>query len=105
MIILKTFAISQLIFSSQFQEIKKKDLKRIERLCYSFVWSGTDRVKRGILKAGRQEGGINGIDVESFFYSIALRQYFKSNNNLKLNIINHCPMIREDIKTIARTIL
>ena len=59
MIILKTFAISQLIFSTQFQSIKPKDLKRIEHLSYSFIWNGTDHVKRGILKSGKQEGGIN----------------------------------------------
>ena len=57
MIIVKTFAISQLIFTTQFQTILVKDLKRIEHLCYSFVWNGPDRVKRSVLKAGRQEGG------------------------------------------------
>ena len=103
MIVLKAFAISQLIFSSQFQTITKKDLKRIEHLCYSFVWNGTDHVKRGILKSERHAGGINGIDVESFFYAITLRQFFKSNSNDKLMAINQSLFIKEDIKTQART--
>ena len=103
MIVLKAFAISQLIFSSQFQTITKKDLKRIEHLCYSFVWNGTDHVKRGILKSERHAGGINGIDIESFFYAITLRQFFKSNSNDKLMAINQSLFIKEDIKTQART--
>ena len=105
MIIVKTFAISQLIFSSQFQVIRTKDIKKIEHLAYSFIWNGTDRVKRGILKAGRQDGGINGIDVESFFYSITLRQFLKSDSYTKLKCINDSPIIKEDIKTQARFIL
>ena len=105
MIILKTFAISQLIFASQFQVIRPKDVRRIEHLCYSFVWNGTDRVKRCYLKAEREEGGINGIDIESFFYTIAVRQFIKSNNYPKLAIINSSSVIKEDIKLHARVIL
>ena len=105
MIIIKTFAISQLIFSSQFQVINPKDVRKIEHLCYNFLWNGPDRVKRVYLKAGRDEGGINGIDIESFFNTIAVRQFFKSYNNNTLAIINNSPSIREDIKTKARTII
>ena len=105
MIIVKTFAISQLIFTSQFQTIRPKELKKIEHLCYSFIWNGTDRVKRCYLKSGRDEGGINGIDVESFFHSIAVRQFIKSNNFHKLSSLNDCPYIKEDIKSQARLIL
>ena len=105
MIVLKTFAISQLIFTSQFQIIRRKDVRKIEQLCYSFVWNGIDRVKRGYLKAGKDEGGINGIDVESFFYTVAIRQFTKSNSYKKLESINNSVDIREEIKTHARHIL
>ena len=105
MIILKTFAISQLIFSSQSHLIPKKDLRRIETICYDFVWNGNDRVKRGILKSGRDEGGINGIDVESFFGTIAVRQFLKSYNNPMLKLINDDPIIEESIKVTARHII
>ena len=105
MIIIKTFAISQLIFSSQFQVISPKDIRKIEHLCYNFLWNGPDRIKRKFLKSAREEGGINGIDVESFFNSIAVRQFFKSYNNNILAIMNNSPIIKEDIKTHARTIL
>ena len=105
MIIVKTFAISQLIFTSQFQTIRPREVKKIESLCYSFVWNGMDRVKRNVIKSGRENGGINGIDVESFFYTIAVRQFVKSNIHSKLIIINTCPEIEEDIKTHARVII
>ena len=105
MIILKTFAISQLIFSSQFQVINPKDVRRIEHECYKFLWNGPDRVKRVFLKSSRDEGGINGIDVESFFHAIAVRQFFKSYNNKILAFVNNSPDIKEGIKTHARTII
>ena len=105
MIIIKTFAISQLIYSSQFQVINPKDVRKIEHLCYNFLWNGPDRVKRVYLKSGRDEGGINGIDIESFFNSIAVRQFFKSYNNSTLAIVNNCPSIKEVIKTKARAII
>ena len=105
MMIVKTFAISQLIYTSQFQIIQPKEVKKIEQLCYSFVWNGIDRVKRNVIKSGRDNGGINGIDVESFFYTMAVRQFEKSKMHCKLNIINNCPFINEDIKSHARTIL
>ena len=105
MIILKTFAISQLIFSSQFQVITQKDVRKIEHICYKFLWNGPDRIKRAILKSDREEGGINGIDIESFFHAIAVRQFFKSYNNKILAFVNDSPVIKEDIKTHARTIL
>ena len=105
MIILKTFAISQLIFSSQFHAISPKDVRKIEHICYKFLWNGPDRIKRAFLKSGRDEGGINGIDIESFFHAIAVRQFFKSYNNKILAFVNDSSNFKEDIKTHARTIL
>ena len=93
MIIINTFAISQLIFSSQFQAIHPKDVRKIEHLCYNFLWNGPDRVKRVYLKSRHDEGGINGIDIESFFNAVAVRQFFKSYNNSILAYVNNSPNI------------
>ena len=103
MIIIKTFAISQLIFSSQFQNLRTKEMRKVEHLCYSFAWNGKDHGRRSIVKAERHHGGINGIDVDSFFKSIAIRQFFKSYSDNRLNVINNSSTIIEDIKTTART--
>ena len=102
MIIIKTFAISQLIFSCQFQALRPKDIRKIEHVIYTFAWNGRDRVRRSILKSERHNGGINGIDVDSFFRAIAVRQFFKSNSDPRLQVINKCYVVREDIKLIAR---
>ena len=37
MIIIKCFALSQITFVSQFSNIKTKDIKKIEGLCYKFI--------------------------------------------------------------------
>ena len=105
MIIIKTFAISQLIFSSLFQVISAKDIRKIELLCYNFLWNGPDRIKRVYLQSGQDEGGINGINIESFFNAIAVRKFLKSYNNKTLAIVNNSPIIKEEIKTQTRTIL
>ena len=105
MLIIKCHALSQLTFVNQFQNITKSDIKMIESLCYKFLWnSGPDRVKRSTLKLPKAEGGIDGIDVESFLLAVKSRQYFKaedSNDTLKF-IQRYCPM-SEDISCIVRT--
>ena len=102
MIIIKTYAISQLILSSQFQSIQQKDLSRIEHLCYTFAWNGKDRVGRTFLKSERHNRGINGIDIESFFKSIALRQLCKLDSDPRISAINKSAIINKDIKLIEQ---
>jgi len=99
MIIIKTFALSQITFSSQFITFKQKDIKKIEYICYRFLWNNKpERVKRTWLKNDKCAGGINGIDVESFIVAIKLKQFFKSYNNQILSYINDCVNVDEDIK-------
>ena len=102
MMIIKTFAISQLIFTSQFQNIRPKDMRKIEHLCYTFAWNGRDRVRRAVIKSDRSKGGINGIDVEAFFKSIAVRQFIKSDVDPRIKILNRNSSVKEDIKHLAR---
>ena len=104
MLVIKTFALSQLVFSSQFVNINTKDIKKIERLCYSFLWgSGPERVKRAFLKNSRVNGGINGVDVDAFFLSIQIRQFVKADRSSDpLRIIQREFPSREDITRRAR---
>jgi len=99
MLVVKTFALSQLVFSSQFVNISAKDIKKIEKLCYGFLWGeGPERVKRAYLKNSRINGGINGVDVEAFFLSIQIRQFIKAErSSCPLRIIQHEFPAREDI--------
>ena len=83
MILAKTFLLSQIVFPAQAMMIGNKEIKTIERLIYAFVNGarnlyGPEHIARKYLKAGRDEGGINGIDVQSFITAIALRQFAKA---------------------------
>ena len=82
MMIIKCHALSQLTFVNQFQNISGKDIKIIEQICYKFLWKGgPERVKRSTLKLDKLEGGIDGIDIESFLHAIKIRQFFKADLN------------------------
>ena len=83
MILAKTFVLSQIVFPAQFIEIRVREIKKIERLIYSFVSGarnlyGPEKVARKYLKADKSKGGINGVDVFSFVTAIALRQFGKA---------------------------
>ena len=57
----------------------------IKKLVYALVNGskvvyGPERIARTNLKASKECGGINGIDVETFFKSIAVKQYCKAFN-------------------------
>jgi exonuclease III len=83
MIIAKTFGLSQLTFAFQYYQIEVKDLKRIEKIIYSYVNTNKsdiapERIARKYLKNRKENGGINGVDLEAYHYSITFRQYSKS---------------------------
>jgi len=104
MIILKTFALSQLVFVSQHSNIMASDIKKIEALSYKFVWSGKpDRIKRGVLKNDKANGGINGVDIDCFLSAIKLKQYVKAEKNCELlQAIHNQPNVQEEIAISAR---
>ena len=107
MMIFKIFALSQLVFSIQSCAIRKKNIERIEQMCYTFVSnSKAEKVSRSILKNTRAEGGINGIDIESFVQSIQVRQYIRAqHNNRPLGAIQNTIKIDEGITVEARKTL
>ena len=111
MILAKTFLLSQIVFPAQVIEVGKKDVKKIEKLIYSFVNGsrslyGPERIARINLKASTEAGGINGIDVESFLQSIAVKQYSKATNNHRiLSLIQTSAIPLGDVSTTARKVL
>ena len=83
MVLAKTFLLSQIVFPAQVLKIQKKEIKKIEKLIYSFVNGaknlyGPERIARNNLKASKENGGINGIDVACFVQSIVLRTFCKA---------------------------
>jgi hypothetical protein len=85
-LILKTFGISQLIYSMQCVQINKEDLKRTEQVIFNFLWGtknindtrARDRIKRSIMKNEYNEGGLKITDIECLDKSLKLRQYIKA---------------------------
>ena len=112
MILAKTFVMSLIVFPAQIVQINKKEIRRIEKLIYSFVNGtrnlyGPERIARANLKAARELGGINGIDVESFLKSIAVKQFVKASNSHRilrsLQFARDIPM--DGICKVAREVL
>ena len=86
MILAKTFLLSLIVFPAQVFRIKKKEIKKIEKLIYAFVNGaknlyGPERIARANLKASKEKGGINGVDVESFVQALAVKQFSKASQN------------------------
>ena len=89
MILAKTFLLSLIVFPAQVVQIRGKEIKKIEKLIYSFVNGcknlyGPERIARAHLKAPKCQGGINGVDVEVFVKSIVISQFVKASRQLPL---------------------
>ena len=67
---------------------KTVDVNRVGQLCDALLkhslWNGgPERVKRSTLKLNKLEGGINGIDIDSFLSATKIRQFFKAEKYCK----------------------
>ena len=79
MVVIKTYAMSQLVYVSQFMNISAADIRRIEKICYGFLWNDKpEQTQRAFLKNDKYSGGINGVDVEAFLDAIKVKQFVKS---------------------------
>ena len=109
MILAKTFLLSVIVFPAQVFMIRKKEIKKIERLIYAFVNGaknlyGPERIARALLKAPKEKGGINGVDVESFVQSMAVKQFIKaSEKHPMLGALQ--VSTGDDVSIIARKVL
>ena len=66
-LIIKTLAVSQLVFSATCCPVRDETKKQIVKLMYQFLWHKRDRIKRAALICDFNEGGIRMIDIDSFF--------------------------------------
>ena len=66
-IIIKTLAISQLVFSATCCPVTDETKKQIVKSIYQFLWHKRDRIKRTSLICDQNEGGIRMLDIDSFF--------------------------------------
>jgi len=68
--VLKTYALSKLIFPATMLVADDQITKRITRLFYSFIWGKKDRIKRSSLCNDVEHGGISMTNVNNFFKSL-----------------------------------
>ena len=69
-LIIKTLALSQLVFSATCCSVTDETKKKITKIIYSFIWHKRDRIKRNTLICDLTEGGINMVDIDCFFDAI-----------------------------------
>ena len=67
---IKTFAISKLVFPAIMLPLPSDLIKRVEKLIFNFVWGKQDKIRRRSLICPLTLGGLNMIDVGSFFQSL-----------------------------------
>ena len=94
-IILKTFGLSQLIYSMQNSVFDEKDIKAIERICYNFLWNkkadkakAYERISRKKLKCPYNAGGINSPDINCLNKALKIMQLIRSTSENNKHFIN-----------------
>ena len=63
-IILKSFAIPKFIYTATMLNLPTEILKKVEKLCFGFIWNSNEKIKRNTLIGPIVEGGISMIDLE-----------------------------------------
>ena len=65
--IIRALVISKIVYSVQNTFMPSGIVNKIDKILYNFVWKNKERIKRKILIRKIKDGGINMLDVNSFF--------------------------------------
>jgi hypothetical protein len=84
-LILKTFGLSQLIYSMQNTSFPQDSLDEINKICFQFLWNkksnksrAYERVARKTLIKPLSQGGLNAPDIFSINKSLKVKQFLRS---------------------------
>jgi hypothetical protein len=84
-LILKTFGLSQVIFTMQNTYYPDASLIEIKKICFNFLWNKKDdkvrayeRVARKILYLPKNQGGINAPNIEAINKALKVKQLLRS---------------------------
>ena len=66
-IIIKTLVLSKIIFPVSLLPIPTFVKNEVKEMIFKFLWKGKDKVKRSVLINDKYNGGLNMIDIDSFF--------------------------------------
>ena len=64
--LLKTYALSKLIYVSSSSVVPKWLFNEIQKVCFDFIWKGKDRIKRAIMYQDYKDGGLRMMNFELF---------------------------------------
>ena len=64
--LIKTYALSKLIYVVSSSAVPKWLLTEIHRICFDFIWNGKDRIKRAIMYQDYERGGLKMMNFELF---------------------------------------
>ena len=99
--VIKSLAMSKLVYSAINTTTPIYVYSLINKIIYAFIWNGKrDRIKRSVMLSSIKEGGVNMIDIETFFNSLKVtwinRLFSDTNatwNSIGLGLINSiCPI-------------
>ena len=69
-IVIKTLALSQIIYSATNTHIPDYVIPRLNTIVYNFLWENKERIKRKTLIGKFEDGGVEMIDINSYFMAI-----------------------------------
>jgi hypothetical protein len=94
-LIIKTFGLSQLIYSMQNSHFSKADLASIEKICFNFLWrkkpdksKAYERISRFKLKQPPKQGGLGAPDIVSINDALKIGQFLRSTSENCTHFIN-----------------
>ena len=68
------------MFRASVIPISKELIKNADSIFYSFIWNGKDKVKRNVLSASIENGGLNMLDIDSMIRTkrvISIKKYLE----------------------------
>ena len=84
-LIVKTFGLSQLIYSLQMCNINERELIDVERMIFKFLWNkrwvgsaAPDRIKRLTLKLPYEKGGLQAPDIAFLDKALKVKQFLRA---------------------------
>ena len=84
-LIVKTFGLSQMIYSLQMCNITDRDIINIDRIIFKFLWNkkwlgnpAPDRIKRSTLKLSYDKGGLSVPDISILNQALKTKQFIRA---------------------------
>ena len=68
--VIKTYALSKLVFPASVLSVPEQVVSKLKTIFFEYLWGKRDKVKRSTVIKKLQEGGLNMVDLDSYFMSL-----------------------------------